>query len=182
MRPGPCAQSPSLGAATSHGADSGVPTGLADETGLMRMSMTQKRKKSRNPQTLGEGADISWWKLLFLKIFPFPLATSAVHYAGWIRCFCNGDRPERVGRGRKVSVLPTGWGRSLVLKGTSHDQQRKTERFLPHSPSSLPPPRKGPDTTHQTEASWCLPLPPMDLHIPTWSSPALFTLALVGKC
>lgn len=46
-------RSPSLGAATSHGADSGTPTGLAGETSLMQMSVTQKRKKAETPKLWG---------------------------------------------------------------------------------------------------------------------------------
>lgn len=86
----------------------------------------------------------------------------------------------RWGGGGKEGEGPPAHVRDVASsERTTHDQQRK-QRFLPQSPSSPPP--QGKARTPQTEASWCLPFLPLHPHTPMWSSPALFTLALVGKC
>lgn len=135
--------------------------------------------KSRNPQTLGEGEDVSWRKFLYLKIFWFPVATFVIKYAGCIKLLLlrhtSGSGVEEKGAFSQLREGP------CSSKDLSMSSSREQRAFSPKAPAHVHLWGKAQVASDQSPLLVSPPSFSSDLHVPTVLSPALFILALVGK-
>lgn len=137
-----------------------------------------RMKKSRSPQTLGReqtylgenSLSSRYFRSLWLCLLSNMQAESDVFVM---------ETGQSGGWGEEKGECPPTWVREVASSERTQPCPAEKTALSSHSPSPLPPPREGPDHRPKPPES---PLPPIALHTPEWSSPALSTLALVGKC